>query len=175
MLPGQVSFIRDGPPVEAGRCRGATHLGSSLRSVVDSPSRNVEVLADAARQLLSSRGGIVAAYLFGSTARGVAEPGDLDIAVMFAPGVDGFEAALALHVDMELQLDFPVDVHDFDALPSDLQFRVLDEGRLLVDIDRRARTRRAVTAQLMYYDFKPYLDRIRQGAIRRMVSGPAHG
>jgi uncharacterized protein len=100
----------------------------------------------------------------------VADPGDLDIAVMFAPGVDGFEAALALHVDMERQIDFPVDVHDFDALPSDLQFRVLKEGIVLVDNDPRARVRREVTAQLMYYDFKPYLDRIRQGAVRRLAS-----
>jgi predicted nucleotidyltransferase len=143
--------------------------------VVDSPSPSVQDLADAARQLLSSRDGIVAAYLFGSAARGAAEPGDLDIAVMFAPGVDGFEAALALHVELERQLDFPVDVHDFDALPSDLQFRVLDDGIVLVDVDRRARTRREVTAQLMYYDFKPYLDRIRQGAVRRMVPGATHG
>jgi len=53
-------------------------------------------LTERARRLVASRDGIVAAYLFGSAARGEAEPGDLDIAVMFARGVDGFEAALAL-------------------------------------------------------------------------------
>lgn len=35
---------------------------------------------------------------------------------MFAPGVDGFAAALGLHVELEQLLDFPVDVHDFDAV-----------------------------------------------------------
>jgi uncharacterized protein len=124
---------------------------------------------------VTGRAGVVAAYVFGSVARGVAEPGDLDIAVMFAPERDGFEEALALHVDLERQLDFPVDVHDFDTLPSDLQFRVLKEGIVLVDTDRRARVRREVTAQLMYYDFKPYLDRIRQGAVRRLAAGAARG
>jgi predicted nucleotidyltransferase len=144
--------------------------------VVDVPlSPQVQERADAARQVLAAWEGVVAAYLFGSAARGAAEPGDLDIAVMFAPGVDGFEAALALHVELERQLDFPVDVHDFDALPSDLQFRVLQEGIVLVDTDRRARIQREVRAQLMYYDFKPYLDRIRQGAIRRMVGSPNRG
>jgi predicted nucleotidyltransferase len=124
---------------------------------------------------VGSRDGVVAAYLFGSAARGVAEPGDLDIAVMFASGVDSFEAALALQVDLERELDVPVDVHDFDALPSDLQFRVLNDGIVLVDADRPARVRREVAAQLMYYDFKPYLDRIRRGAVRRIASGATGG
>jgi uncharacterized protein YutE (UPF0331/DUF86 family) len=91
---------------------------------------------------------------------------------MFALGVDGFDAALGLHVDLERRLAFPVDVHDFDGLPSDLQFRVLREGIVLVDADRRARVRREVTAQLAYDDFKPYLDRVRQGAVRRLTSVP---
>jgi predicted nucleotidyltransferase len=143
--------------------------------MVDSPSPSLQELTDTARQLVASQDGVVAAYLFGLAARGVADPGDLDIAVMFAAGVDPFEAALALQVDLERELDFPVDVHDFDALPSDLQFRVLDEGTVLVDANRRARARREVAAQLMYYDFKPYLDRIRQGAVRRMASGAAGG
>jgi predicted nucleotidyltransferase len=143
--------------------------------MADTPAPGVQQLVDTARELVASRDGVVAAYLFGSAARGVADPGDLDIAVMFAPQVDGFTAAVALQVDLERALDFPVDVHDFDALPSDVQFRVLDEGMVLVDADRRARARRAVTAQLMYYDFKPYLDRIRQGAVRRLASGAAGG
>lgn len=143
--------------------------------MVDAPSPRLQELTDTARQVLASQDGVVAAYLFGSAARGVADPGDLDIAVMFTPLVDPFEAALGLQVGLERELDFPVDVHDFDALPSDLQFRVLDEGIVLVDVDRRARARREVAAQLMYYNFKPYLDRIRQGAVRRMASGAAGG
>lgn len=143
--------------------------------MVDPFAPGVQGHVDAAREVLASREGVVAAYLFGSAARGAVEPGDLDIAVMFAPGVDGFEAALTLHVELERRLDFPVDVHDFDALPSDLQFRVLQEAIVLVDNDRRARIRREVTAQLMYYDFKPYLDRIRQGAVRRLATGSARG
>lgn len=46
---------------------------------------------------------------------------------------------------------------------------------MLVDNDRRARVQREVKAQLMYDDFKPYLDRILQGALRRVASGPTHG
>lgn len=30
-----------------------------------------------------------------------------------------------------------------------------------------------MTAQFLYYDFKPYLDRIRQGALRRLAAGAA--
>jgi predicted nucleotidyltransferase len=148
----------------------------SLRSVapvVPGPSPSVQPLVDAARDLLASRDGVVAAYLFGSSAKGATEPGDLDIAVMFTAGVDGFATALELQVDLERRLDFPVDVHDFDGLPSDLQFRVLQEGIVLVDADRQSRIRREVTAQLLYYDFKPYLDRIRAGALRRIASRAA--
>jgi predicted nucleotidyltransferase len=128
------------------------------------------VALDAVRTVLAQHPHIVAAYLFGSTARGVADPSDLDIAVMFAEAVDGFREALTLHVELEKQVAFPVDIHDFDSLPSDFQFRVLHEGDVLIDRDHGARLRRHVKAQNEYFDFKPYLDRIRAGAMRRAMA-----
>lgn len=88
---------------------------------------------------------------------------------MFTEGSDGFREALGLQVGLESKVDFPVDVHDFDALPVDLQFRVVSEGKVLTDRDHGARLRRHVKAQMEYYDFKPYLDRIQAGALRRMA------
>lgn len=130
----------------------------------------VDAAVDVLRAALGQRPGIVAAYLFGSAARGAPDARDLDIAVMFTEGSDSFRDALALQVELELRVDFPVDVHDFDALPVDFQFRVLAEGKVLVDRDHSARLRRHVKAQMEYYDFKPYLDRIQAGALRRMAA-----
>ena len=126
-------------------------------------------------EVLSARPSVVAAYLFGSAARRSPQPGDLDIAVMLTGDADGLGEAVALNVELERRLDFPTDVHDFDALPLDLQFRVLDEGVILVDRDPPARVRREIAAQLAYYDFRPYLDRIRDGALRRVASPAPHG
>lgn len=134
----------------------------------------VEAAVDVVQAVLAQRSGVVATYLFGSAARGAPDARDLDLAVMFADGVDGFREALYLQVELETKVDFPVDVHDFAALPVDFQFRVLDEGRVVIDHDHRERVRRDVRTQAEYYDFKPYLDRIQAGALRRMAA-KAHG
>lgn len=125
---------------------------------------------EAVRAALAERPGVIAAYLFGSTARGAPEPADLDIAVMFDSAADAFAEVLALQVELERRAGVPMDVHDFGTLPSDLQFRVLDEGVLLCDVDAVERRRRAVRAQLEYYDFKPYLERIQRGALLRVAA-----
>jgi predicted nucleotidyltransferase len=130
---------------------------------------------DQVRRVIGIRSGLVAAYLYGSTARGAVDPGDLDVAVMFEPEVDGFSEALALNVDLELATSRPADVHDFAALPVDIQFRVLCEGIVVVDNDTRTRVRREVAAQLAYYDFQPYLDRIRNASVERVVAGARRG
>lgn len=93
---------------------------------------------------------------------------------MFAPGVDGFRAALALQVELEQLVHEAVDVHDFYTLPVDLRFRVLDEGTVIVDRDPKARVRREVATMFAYYDFRPYLDRIRAAARQRLAAGARH-
>ncbi|MBW1877963.1 MAG: nucleotidyltransferase domain-containing protein [Deltaproteobacteria bacterium] len=120
---------------------------------------------------------MVAVYLFGSAARESSErlARDLDLAMVFDTDcADPFREALRIQAELELTLGFPVDVHDFDALPVDLRFRVLSEGRVLVERDPIRRVRREVRAMLEYYDFKPYLERIRTATLRRLEHGTEH-
>lgn len=112
---------------------------------------------------------VALAYLYGSAARGAHRPRDIDLAVVFRDGIDRLPALLALHHDLE-STGAPVDVHDLDALPVDLQFRVIDEGRPVLVRDEETRVRREVRIMRAFWDFKPYLDRVREGARTRLAS-----
>jgi len=115
------------------------------------------------------------AYLFGSAARG-GEARDFDLALCFRPGTERpARRAIEIHAALDGVVARPVDVHAFEALPVDLQFRVLDEGRVLVDRDPGRRVAREARTMVEYYDFKPYLDRILAAAQRRLAGEGGRG
>jgi predicted nucleotidyltransferase len=121
-------------------------------------------------EALWGREEVVTAYLFGSAADRSAhrEPQDLDVAVVFIDSVvDPFREALHLQVMAERAAGFPVDLQAFDAMPVDVRFRVIDTGQVLVERDPICRIRSEARVMLEYYDFKPYLDRIRKAALAR--------
>lgn len=126
---------------------------------------------DALRDRLQQHPEVVVAYLFGSAATQARPPRDVDVAVVFADAVDAFRAVLGLQLDLEASTGVPMDVHDLDALPVDLQFRIIDEGHPVLVRDEDARIRREVRIMRAYYDFTPYLERIRNGAHARLASG----
>lgn len=130
---------------------------------------------DAVLERLAQHDEVVLAYLFGSAARGGRPPRDLDLAVSFAEEVGEWDALLSLQQDLEASTGVAVDVHDLDALPVDLQFRVIDEGRPVLVRDEGARVRREVRIMRAYWDFQPYLDRIREGARARLATGTPDG
>jgi uncharacterized protein len=114
--------------------------------------------------LLRTRGDVVAAYLFGSTARGQSRAGsDVDIAVLFEPPpvhtLDG--PRLSLEGALERDLGVPVDLVVLNDAPVDVRARVLRDGRLLVDRDRAARIRFEVRTRNEAFDLQPVLDRYR--------------
>jgi predicted nucleotidyltransferase len=122
------------------------------------------------QDLLAARPEVVAAYVFGSTVTGAEDPGDVDLAVLFARAPD-LRSLLDLQTDLERRAAVPVDLHDFDRLPVDLQFRVVREGVVLVDHHPATRVRREVRVLNDYNDFKPYLDRLRRAARSRLAAG----
>jgi predicted nucleotidyltransferase len=117
------------------------------------------ILAD----LLASRSErFLAAYLFGSRARGTAAEGsDVDVAVLYAeapaPGLDGLD----LEADLERALGLPVQLVVLNAAPVDLVHRVLRDGHLLVDRDPGRRIRFEVKARNEFFDLQPTLARYR--------------
>jgi len=117
------------------------------------------------RELLASRGDrIVAAYLFGSHARGTPGPkSDVDVAVLYArrpPGKLGSDP-MVLEGECERALRCPVDVVVLNSVSVDLAIRVLRGGKLLIENDRGARIRFEVKTRNEFFDLAPILRRYR--------------
>lgn len=103
---------------------------------------------------------IVAAYLFGSHARGDAsERSDIDIAVLFHHPVD-FRFELMLGVELEEALKGKdVDLINLNRQKLQFQHRVLREGKLIYCADESAEQQFRERVIIMYCDFEPKLRR----------------
>lgn len=111
---------------------------------------------------------VVAAYLFGSHARGEATgASDVDVAVLLCEPYlatlesGGFDLANAL----ENAVGRPVDLVILNGAPVDLVARVLRDGRLLLDRDRSARIHFEVRSRNEYFDLLPFLRQYRAAAL----------
>jgi predicted nucleotidyltransferase len=106
---------------------------------------------------LAKVSGLVAAYLFGSHARGEAHAAsDVDVGLwMKSPPATLDDLQLDLAADLERDLGVPVDVVILNGAPSDLIHRVLCDGVLLVERDRSARIGLEVRARNDYFDLLP--------------------
>jgi len=109
--------------------------------------------------------GLVAAYLFGSQARGTASAAsDVDIALVMTSAPKTLnDLQLDVAADLERELGLPVDVVVLNHAPSDLIHRVLRDGELLVENDRSARIAFEVRARNDYFDLEPVRHAYRRG------------
>ncbi len=101
---------------------------------------------------------IVAAYLYGSHARGSAgAKSDVDVAVLLVgrPEPKLRSRARELESAAEAALRRPVQVVVLNGASSDLVHRVLRDGVILLDRDRPARLRFEVQARNEYFDMEP--------------------
>lgn len=117
--------------------------------------------------LITTPGDVIAAYLFGSHARGTAGPqSDVDIAVLLreAPPRTLLGQPFALEDDLRELLGIEVQLVVLNTAPADLIHRVLRDDSLLLDRDPGARIRFEVSARNAYFDLKPFLDRYRRRA-----------
>ncbi|MBP9086865.1 MAG: nucleotidyltransferase domain-containing protein [Kofleriaceae bacterium] len=108
--------------------------------------------------------GIVVVYLFGSAARGTAVVGsDVDVAVLYRGSRPknlengGFGLQDRLTIALQLPVDLVVPSH----APSDLVHRVLNDGIVVVELDRAARLAFEVQRGDEYFVLRPYLLRYR--------------
>jgi uncharacterized protein len=132
--------------------------------------------ADQLRSLLASAPPeVVAAYLFGSTARGTATPSsDVDLALLLRklppPTLDGrlldYEGAI------ERALGRPAQIVILNDAPPDLAYRVLRDGHLLLERDRAARLHFEVRTRNLYFDLLPLVTRYRKRALERAALRP---
>ena len=110
-------------------------------------------------------GEIIAAYLFGSVARGTSDArSDVDVAVLYAVAppatLEGLPLDLASRIEHLVKR--PVQVIILNTAPADLVHRVLRDGILLLDRDPSARIRFEVRARNEFFDLQPILDRYRR-------------
>jgi len=116
--------------------------------------------------------GLVAAYLFGSVARGQHRPdSDVDVGI-----VEGRRGPLTLadldrlaRIEDELTrlLGCEVDLVSLDGAPPDLLHRVLVDRVLLLDGDHEQRIEFEIRARNEYFDIAPHLEQYRRAVLRR--------
>jgi uncharacterized protein len=113
--------------------------------------------------------GLVAAYLFGSRARGTAgEASDIDVGILLESTPRSFaDTPLELAGELETLLGKRVDIAIMNAAPPDLLHRILRDGQVLIDRDRSRRIRFEVHARNQYFDTQRLRDAYRRAARAR--------
>ena len=122
------------------------------------------------REFFTAQAGeVVAAYLFGSVARGTAGArSDVDVAVLYAapppPTLEGLP--LDLEARIERLVGRPAQVIVLNTAPVGLAHRVLRDGVLLLDRDPSARIRFEVRARNEFFDLQPIVARYRRSTVK---------
>ena len=134
-------------------------MGATERESVDSG------LLERLTRALENREEILEAYLFGSQARGQAQPhSDIDVAVYVdeereAGRAWGYQAQLTTDLMVALGTN-DVDVVVLNRASILLYHRVLRDGVRILSRDLRATTTRAGDALSRYFDFLPQMEKM---------------
>jgi predicted nucleotidyltransferase len=115
---------------------------------------------------------VVAAYLFGSVARGQERDGsDVDVGVLLASGrprsLDDLDRLAHMQDELSRAVGRHVDLVALNGAPADLVHRVLRDRVLLFESDHARRIEFEVQARNEYFDLLPYLRRYRRDVLRR--------
>jgi predicted nucleotidyltransferase len=108
---------------------------------------------------------LIAAYLFGSVARGTDHrDSDIDIGVLLrsVPPEQLNSLRFLMEGELERVVGRRCQVVILNNAPPDLVHRVLRDGHLLVDRDRAARIAFEVRSRNEYFDLLPILNRYRK-------------
>jgi predicted nucleotidyltransferase len=128
--------------------------------------RLVQALADAPAD-------VVAAYLFGSVARGTATTSsDVDLGILLRERPTATLAGRRLDFEDVLtqKLGVRVQLVILNDAPPDLVRRVLAARQLVLERDRALRIRFEVRARNEYFDLQPILARYRAAALRKAAA-----
>jgi uncharacterized protein len=125
------------------------------------------VVTQAREALMRQPEDVVAAYLFGSHARGEARAdSDVDVGILLSQALPRTLLGQPFSIEDDLRglTGLPVQVVILNTAPADLVHRVLRDGVLLLDRDPSMRIRFEVVARNAYFDLKPFLERYRRTA-----------
>ncbi len=117
-----------------------------------------ETIAATLRSALETEADVVAAYLYGSVARGLHRyRSDVDVALLLEHDppetLDGLRLDLANRLGDKLSR--PVDIVILNRASCDLAHRVRRDGVVLIDRDRRRRIAWEVKSRNEYFDMEP--------------------
>jgi predicted nucleotidyltransferase len=135
------------------------------------------ILADRLRSFCAGQDDVVAAYLFGSAAKGTAGPlSDVDVGLLLDVTLLGVEhrgRSAARLSDLSSQMPAAlgvarVDVVILNAAPVALAFRVVSAGKVVAGADDPARVRFEVGLLNRYLDYMP-LEQTYAGALRERI------
>lgn len=124
-------------------------------------------IIDTLRRYFANRGEVIAAYLFGSVARGDSHAtSDVDVGVLLARGrmrtLEDYEPVFTIQNDLERLLGRKVDVVPMNHAALDLLHRILRDGTVVHDRDPRQRVAFELKTRTEYFDWLPILRRYRR-------------
>ena len=132
---------------------------------------STQVVVDTLRSLLARHASRIAcAYLYGSTARGESRAGsDVDVAVLFREIPPATLEGLGLEIAAEIEraLGKRADIVVLNRAAPDLVHRVLRDGVLVHESDRRMRVAFETRKRAEYFDVLPYLRQYRRSLASR--------
>ena len=123
-----------------------------------------QIIRLVAEELASTDDRLVAAYIFGSVARGTDHPqSDVDVGILLRTAPPGELDGLRFSIEGELErvLGRRCQIVVLNNAPPDLVHRVLRDGQLLVDRNPAVRIEFEVRARNEYFDLLPILLRYR--------------
>ena len=124
------------------------------------------------RAYCADRAEVIAAYLFGSQAKGKATAdSDVDVAILLSPDFDlqeHFMYRIERMVELEQLCQRPVDVVILNQATLVLRNQVLKYGRLVYEGDHRQRVVFEVRSRQAYYDFQPMLALLHHALARQI-------
>lgn len=132
-----------------------------------------DTITDPLRRWFVTNGrGLVAAYLFGSVARGrERHDSDVDIAVVLGrrggPEVADLDRLAEMQQQLSQLLQRPVDLVPLDGASPDLCHHVLADRVLLLDGDHDARIEFEVRQRNAYDDLEPFLREYRRRVLEK--------
>ncbi len=123
---------------------------------------------------------VVAAYVYGSVARGTVLPtSDVDIALVLhqsLPPYERFKLELAIEAEVEDATGLsPIDVRVINDAPILVQGRIIRDGILVYEGDRQQRIIWQVQTYQQFLDFEPFARKIQQAFIAHLQREYGYG
>lgn len=123
-------------------------------------------------EYLSHEKPIMAAYLFGSTAKGNAtEKSDIDLGIILKDDFDllaNYDYKLRLMGELKELIGKTVDIVFIKRADPILQYEIRKHGKLIFERDRRQRIAYEVLARKKYFDFLPMHKSYMAGMLKRL-------